>query len=320
MFLITKSRKQAILLHMRNKLDSGYQLSEVMQDMNRFFPAFYADLIAHAEASGRMEECFDFMMTRVRDSIESRNRIVQAMVYSLTSAFVCFGIIAFLAWKVFPVFQEIFTEFNNENGMAIELPLPWFLRSPELLLYSMLVFILGGAVLGFSIGILRRRGWNAGILSILGLCVPWFRKLTLHANLHQIALQLEMLLWAGMPTPQAITRVSESDLNFFYRRTLRKVARRVENGASLADAFAKHPLLFTRRFVDSLRLGEYSGQVPALLSEFSQYANGVVSSRSKVFFEMQQPIYTLVLAYFVASIMVYTFSLLTSIADAAVLW
>jgi type II secretory pathway component PulF len=76
---------------------------------------------------------------------------------------------------------------------------------------------------------------------------------------------LSILYAAGTPIGEALERAAEVTSNFAFREGARRVASRVRMGDPLATALATEPVLFTRLFVESVRIAEASGKIDEAL-------------------------------------------------------
>jgi general secretion pathway protein F len=74
--------------------------------------------------------------------------------------------------------------------------------------------------------------------------------------------QLAVLVRAGVPLVDALTALVEQVEHERLKRTLGDVKQRVNEGASLADALAAHPRVFSTLYVNMIRAGESSPNSP----------------------------------------------------------
>ncbi len=71
--------------------------------------------------------------------------------------------------------------------------------------------------------------------------------------------QLGVLIEAKVPVTSSLLAIAEETDNSYFRIILKEIKDDVDDGMSLADAFAKHPNAFTPLVVNLLRSGEVSG-------------------------------------------------------------
>jgi type IV pilus assembly protein PilC len=81
--------------------------------------------------------------------------------------------------------------------------------------------------------------------------------------------QLATTIASGMSPLTALNTLAEQERNPKFREIIGEIASQVEAGATLSDAFSRHPELFDTRFVAMVRAGEESGALPDSLRELA---------------------------------------------------
>jgi general secretion pathway protein F len=90
--------------------------------------------------------------------------------------------------------------------------------------------------------------------------------------------QLSTLLSAGLPLVESLTAIID------------QVRERVNEGTTLADAFAQHPRIFSPLFVNMTRAGERSGAMEIVLERLADFIENQVAFRHKISAAMVYPI------------------------------
>lgn len=117
-----------------------------------------------------------------------------------------------------------------------------------------------------------------------------------------LAHELAALLRASLPLDQALAILIDVSENAALRRVVQDVQRQVHGGASLADALAAHPKVFSRLFVSMARAGEASGSLDRTLEGLSQFLTKSQAIRDNVKSALTYP--AILLAVAVVSIIV----------------
>lgn len=102
--------------------------------------------------------------------------------------------------------------------------------------------------------------------------------------------QLSTLLSAGLPLVESLTAIIEQVPNPALKKIVTQVRERVNEGSSLADAFAQHPRIFSSLFVNMTRAGERSGALEIVLERLADFTENQVAFRHKVSAAMVYPI------------------------------
>lgn len=95
--------------------------------------------------------------------------------------------------------------------------------------------------------------------------------------------QLATLINAGLPLAQSLHTVQEQTTNKKLKVVAQDIITSVEGGSNLADAFAKHPKVFSELFVALVAAGEVSGTLDKALERISdqQEKDAEISSKVK---------------------------------------
>lgn len=101
--------------------------------------------------------------------------------------------------------------------------------------------------------------------------------------------ELASLLKAGLPLLQALDLMLERMQNQTFRAVLTEVRDKVKSGTDLSDAFAEHGDLFPRLYPSSLKAGEKSGELEAVIRRFVRYMKLVLDARRRVISALTYP-------------------------------
>jgi type IV pilus assembly protein PilC len=94
--------------------------------------------------------------------------------------------------------------------------------------------------------------------------------------------ELIALLKAGLPVVRSFEILLERQKNPTLRRVLTDVRERVNSGMSISEAFAEEGDLFPRLYWTSLKAGEKSGEIEAVLRRYLKYQKTVLALTRKV--------------------------------------
>jgi len=94
--------------------------------------------------------------------------------------------------------------------------------------------------------------------------------------------ELIALLKAGLPVVRSFEILLERQKNPTLRRVLGDVRERVNSGMSISEAFAEEGDLFPRLYWTSLKAGEKSGEIEAVLRRYLKYQKTVIALTRKV--------------------------------------
>ncbi len=115
--------------------------------------------------------------------------------------------------------------------------------------------------------------------------------------------QLATMLGAGIPLVQAFDIVGNGHDNPAMQKLILAIKAEVENGTSLADSLARHPLYFNELFVNLVTAGEQAGALESLLDKIATYLEKTEAIKKKIKKAMFYPAAVLVVAAIVTTIL-----------------
>ncbi|MBL8121274.1 type II secretion system F family protein [Candidatus Saccharibacteria bacterium] len=113
--------------------------------------------------------------------------------------------------------------------------------------------------------------------------------------------QLSTMISAGVPIARGLATLQESATSPYFRAVLTKVAKDIEGGTQLGDAFAKFPNVFDDVYVNMVRAGEEGGILDDILKRLALQVEQNASIKKKVKGAMTYPVVILsitVIAFF----------------------
>lgn len=108
--------------------------------------------------------------------------------------------------------------------------------------------------------------------------------------------QLATMMKAGLPLMQAFDIVAQGHPNPTMTELLTSVRNDVEQGTSMADAFAKHPKYFDRFYCNLVHAGEAGGVLEALLDKLAVYKEKTQSTKKKIKSALTYPVVVVIVA------------------------
>ena len=104
------------------------------------------------------------------------------------------------------------------------------------------------------------------------------------------AKHLAMMIKAGLPLKEGVATIEEQTASKKFRRILRDVVKRLENGESLGESLARYPKIFSQLFIDMIKMGEQSGNLERNLDYLADQIEKSFILRRKVISAMIYPV------------------------------
>ena len=118
----------------------------------------------------------------------------------------------------------------------------------------------------------------------------WRRHRAKDKHLAVYTRQFSTMIDAGLPIVQCLTVLSEQSESKVLRPITAEIARDVEGGSTLAEAFAKYPRTFDELFINMLAVGEAAGVLDTVLQRLATYIEKAASLKRKVKSAMVYPV------------------------------
>jgi general secretion pathway protein F len=278
-------RERNLVAALRAEVNAGSPFGKALARFPREFPDIYTAVIGAGEQSGNL----GLVLERLADDLEEqqalRSRLIGAALYPAIVTVVAIAIVLFLVAYVVPQVANVFA------GTKRALP------------------FLTVAMLAISGGV-RRWGWLALIVLVAGtamvrlalrnpatrerfdagwLRLPVIGRLARGYNAARFASTLALLAGAGVPILKALQAAAETLANRAMRADALDALVLVREGAPLASAMAQK-----KRFPGLLsmfaRLGEQTGQLPAMLQRAANQLGTEVQRRAMQLATVLEPL------------------------------
>jgi type IV pilus assembly protein PilC len=158
-----------------------------------------------------------------------------------------------------------------------------------------------------AVGALRGRGILTTAIKEKGAAAP--KKIGGKVKDKEMAIftrQFSTMIDAGLPLVQCLTILAEQSESKNLRAVTANVARDVEAGSSLAEAFRKHQRTFDDLFTNMIEVGESGGILDIVLQRLSVYIEKAAALKRKIKAAMIYPL-TIVGVAFIVVVFMLTF-------------
>jgi general secretion pathway protein F len=259
-------RLRPVIGKLHAALLSGESLADAVAAYPGLFPPMYGALVRVGEVSGTLDQVLDMLGAERARSEQMRRRLTDAMQYPAFVLVAAGGVMLFFILFVLPQFSSVLQDFGNKSDTALSA----FIKLSEFLRANATAVMLGAAaVIGASWWLLRRPGTRAALMSGLsrlpgvGTIFQFYRTSLFCRNLG-ILLGSGVNLTATLRILVDIMAVTGSEASWS------AAADRVRHGGKLSDALAVASSL-PPMAVRMLRLGEETGQLPALSGRVAEF-------------------------------------------------
>ncbi|MDP2985256.1 type II secretion system inner membrane protein GspF [Hydrogenophaga sp.] len=268
-------KQRNLMASLRSEVNAGSPFAQALAQHPREFSSIYTSVIAAGEQSGQLGT----VLERLADDLEERealkNKLVAASLYPAIVTLVAIVIVVFLVSYVVPQVANVFAGSKRALPLltVMMLGLSDFVRSYGWLMLGALVAGSGALVMARRNEALRLR------MDAAWLRLPLVGRLARGFNAARFAATLAMLAAAGVPILRALQTAAETLNNQAMRADALDALVLVREGAPLASALASK-----KRFPPLVsmfaRLGEQTGQLPAMLDRAAEQLGAEVQRRA----------------------------------------
>lgn len=308
---ITNKRLQIIISEIKEQIEKGRQLSDVLADYPAVFPPIYVSMIGAGEVAGKMEESLRQVVTQMKKSRELYSKIRGALIYPavVLTAMVGIGIqmVVFVLPKLLIMFDDIGAELPLSTKILIKIVR--FTQNHGLFLALAIIVIIALLIWLVRQPKIKRLVHRGTLhLPIAGIIIK-------KINLASFTLTLSSLLESTIPIIDAVRITGSVQTNITYREALIHVSEALKKGTPLSETLAVYPNLFTPMVVQMIMVGEESGQVDQMLRELSEFYGNEVDNTMKNFSTIVEPVIILIMGVAVAALAVSVIMPMYSLAQ-----
>jgi general secretion pathway protein F len=115
--------------------------------------------------------------------------------------------------------------------------------------------------------------------------------------------EMSALLSSAIPIPQALNGLGEQEENPALRDVVLKIADAVRKGASFSGALDQHPKLFSKLYVNMVRVGEEAGALQKVMADLADLLEHEDEVRSEVVAAVAYPVFVLAFGFVTVTIL-----------------
>ncbi len=295
----TKNEKfQEIIIKISEDVKAGSNLSQSFGQYPGVFSPFYINMIKAGEASGKLNEVFNYLADYLEKNEKLKAKVIQALVYPAFVVFVFTAVVTLIVVYVVPQLSEILAETDEQ--------LPWITQ----------------LVMGFS-DFVRSKGWLIllGIIALIVaiwrilkipkgkrffdqrvLKIPFLKTLLKKIYLSQVALNLSTLISGGLLLTQSLEITSDIIGSHVYKDIIRKTKEEVKRGENMSNSLNKYPQEISPLFIQMLTVGEKTGTLGPSLQNIVNFYQEDVDNTINASIKLIEPILIILLAVVVGGI------------------
>lgn len=299
-----------LLVDLSSKVKTGYSLSYALSLHPKTFDVLYISMVAGAEKTGRLEECFEELSHHLLKQEMVKKQVVSALLYPAILSCFCLIVFGSLLFFVIPSLKELFEGRDLHPMTKIVFAMSdWANRSKSLLLVGF-IFLIGGSLLFFP----SQKGRKI-LLSFL-VKVPGIRNFFAKLALIRFARAASTLLQGGVSLIAALEQAKTVMGHPILEKLVETARQKVAEGKKLSLCFENHPLI-PPLVPRMLAIAEEGGKLAFTLDQISGIYEAELEGSLANFTQLAQPILLLVLGGIVGFVLLAVLLPLTDVGSFA---
>jgi general secretion pathway protein F len=259
-------RMRPVVAKLRAALLSGESLADAVAVHPALFPPMYGALVRVGELSGTLDQVLDMLGTERARSEAMRRKLTDAMQYPAFVLVAAAGVMLFFIVFVLPQFSTVLQDFgaNRDTTLGNFIKLSDFLRANATASMLITATVIAGAW-----WLLRRPGAGAAVMTAISR-IPGIGTIFQFYRTSLFCRNLGVLLGSGVNLTATLRILVDIMATAGSEDTWTAAADRVRHGGKLSDALSVTTSL-PPMAVRMLRLGEETGQLPALAGRVAEF-------------------------------------------------
>jgi general secretion pathway protein F len=259
-------RLRPIVGKLRAALLSGESLADAVSSHPQLFPVMYCALVRVGEVSGTLDQVLELLAAERARSELTRRKLTDAMQYPTFVLIAAVTVMLFFILFVLPQFSSVLQDFGAKSDSALSV----FIKLSDFLRGNATAFMLGAALSIVGIWwLLRQPGTRAAIIGAVSR-IPGISGIFLYYRTSLFCRNLGVLLGSGVNLTATLRILVDIMAVTGNVAGWSAAADRVRHGGKLSDALSAASSL-PPMAVRMLRLGEETGQLPALAGRVAEF-------------------------------------------------
>jgi general secretion pathway protein F len=259
-------RLRPVVGKLRAGLLSGESLAEAVAEHPALFPPMYGALVRVGEVSGTLDQVLDMLGAERARSEQMRRKLTDAMQYPAFVLVAAGGVMLFFILFVLPQFSAVLQDFGSKSDTALGA----FIKLSDFLRANAAAAMLSSAAwIAGAWWLLRRPGAGAAIMTVISR-LPGIGGIFQFYRTSLFCRNLGVLLGSGVNLTATLRILVDIMAVTGNEESWAAAADRVRHGGKLSDALSVASSL-PPMAVRMLRLGEETGQLPALADRVAEF-------------------------------------------------
>jgi type IV pilus assembly protein PilC len=306
-------RFSKILDDIFSDIQAGSTFSDGLAKYPAVFSELFVNMVRVGESSGNLEEVLDILAIQLEREHDINSKVKGAMTYPAVILVAMIGVGIVMLTYILPKMLAVFSDMDVE--------LPWstkFMMSLSDILknHSILIFV-GAILLFFGLKFFLKTEPGKKTMGFLAINVPLINNLVIKVNCARFARIYSSLLKSGVPVLEALSIISNTLTNYYYKEAFAESIESVQKGIPLSKVINKYPRIFPILITQMLEVGEETGRTEGVLLKLAEFYEDEISQITKNMSSIIEPFLMIIIGsavgFFAVSMLQPMYSLMDNI-------
>ncbi len=275
-----------ILYRIKSRLENGVSLHSAISGEEGSFGRIFVSLVKAGELSGSLSENLEFLAVWLERDSTLRKQISAVLIYPkivLTAVILLGGGLSiFILPKLVPMFTSLHVQLPLITQIVLNISLftqkYWLLVVAGAFLLWLAIFLI------FKIPMMKYFYHKTLVFS------PYVKEFVVGYQLALFSQLMGTLMKSGISIDEALETAYVGTSNLYYRKVLREIIARINNGVSLVSTMELYKELYPSNSISVLSVGENSGTLEESFFKVSDFWTREIIDRTKILPTIIEPV------------------------------
>lgn len=280
-------------------ISEGNILSFELEKYKNSFNPIYLSFVKIGEQTGNLGEVFEKLTDYLKAKKESKDRLVQSLMYPILVLFTAFIVVLMITFFVLPKLEGIFEVFG-EVSVQLESRIHRLESSMKITGIVFLLMIITISVMAICY---KKNQKMKKLLDKILLRVPVISKMVIFSNTHDFSFSMKLLSSSFEPFDKSILISSQVVMNTGYKEAVLNVYKETIKGNSISESF-ENEKIFPDYLVSWIKIAEKNGNLSNSFSHIYEYFKRENNSFNSKIAATMEPVFILITGIIVISVIV----------------
>lgn len=285
--LQTKNKKfQKILISIFDDIQAGMTFADGLARYPGVFGDLFVNMIRVGESSGNLEEILEILSIQLEKEHDLMSKIKGAMTYPAVIVVAMLGIAVLMLTYILPKLTSVFSD------MQVTLPAStrFIIGMSDMLRNHAVLVAVGFVIFGIATKFTLTTEKGKRMLGFVLINIPVIKNMVIKVNCARFARIYSSLLRSGVPVVQALTIISNTLTNYYYKKAALSGIEDVQKGISLSKVIGNNPKVFPVLMAQMAQVGEETGKTETVLLKLAEFYEDEISQISKNMSSIIEPV------------------------------